>query len=80
MHNIYVTVACQSQLWFRNTCMYIVDVIGDCGEVTFTLLATFILLPLDPNANPNKRQRQPALLGDHPPDYGKHPFRKGPFT
>ncbi|CAL8266971.1 unnamed protein product [Merluccius merluccius] len=23
----------------------------------------------DPNANPNKRQRQPALLGDHPPDY-----------
>ncbi|XP_074466910.1 heterogeneous nuclear ribonucleoprotein L-like isoform X2 [Sebastes fasciatus] len=24
----------------------------------------------DPNANPNKRQRQPALLGDHPPDYG----------
>ncbi|XP_035770958.1 heterogeneous nuclear ribonucleoprotein L-like [Neolamprologus brichardi] len=26
----------------------------------------------DPNANPNKRQRQPALLGDHPPDYGKH--------
>ncbi|XP_076017428.1 heterogeneous nuclear ribonucleoprotein L isoform X1 [Genypterus blacodes] len=24
----------------------------------------------DPNGNPNKRQRQPALLGDHPPDYG----------
>uniref|UniRef100_A0A7N6AUW0 RRM domain-containing protein n=1 Tax=Anabas testudineus TaxID=64144 RepID=A0A7N6AUW0_ANATE len=24
----------------------------------------------DPNANSNKRQRQPALLGDHPPDYG----------
>ncbi|KAJ0061454.1 hypothetical protein NL108_001860, partial [Boleophthalmus pectinirostris] len=24
----------------------------------------------NPNANPNKRQRQPALLGDHPPDYG----------
>ncbi|XP_015815613.1 heterogeneous nuclear ribonucleoprotein L isoform X1 [Nothobranchius furzeri] len=24
----------------------------------------------DPNANPNKRQRQPALLGDHPADYG----------
>ncbi|XP_042612354.1 heterogeneous nuclear ribonucleoprotein L isoform X2 [Cyprinus carpio] len=24
----------------------------------------------DPNANPNKRQRQPALLGDHPPEYG----------
>merc|ERR1719427_1543534 len=24
----------------------------------------------DPNANPNKRARQPALLGDHPPDYG----------
>lgn len=23
------------------------------------------------NANPNKRQRQPALLGDHPPEYGK---------
>ncbi|XP_051522186.1 heterogeneous nuclear ribonucleoprotein L-like isoform X2 [Myxocyprinus asiaticus] len=23
----------------------------------------------DPNANPNKRQRQPALLGDHPPEY-----------
>lgn len=29
---------------------------------------------LDPNANPNKRQRQPALLGDHPPDYGKYPI------
>ncbi|KAJ8383651.1 hypothetical protein AAFF_G00216220 [Aldrovandia affinis] len=25
----------------------------------------------DLNANPNKRQRQPALLGDHPPEYGK---------
>lgn len=25
----------------------------------------------DMNANPNKRQRQPALLGDHPPEYGK---------
>uniref|UniRef100_A0A3Q3B5Q2 Heteroous nuclear ribonucleoprotein L n=1 Tax=Kryptolebias marmoratus TaxID=37003 RepID=A0A3Q3B5Q2_KRYMA len=24
----------------------------------------------DPNANSHKRQRQPALLGDHPPDYG----------
>ncbi|XP_041863822.1 heterogeneous nuclear ribonucleoprotein L isoform X1 [Melanotaenia boesemani] len=24
----------------------------------------------DPNANPNKRQRQPALLGDYPPDFG----------
>ncbi len=24
------------------------------------------------NANPNKRQRQPALLGDHPPEYGKN--------
>ncbi|XP_016327359.1 heterogeneous nuclear ribonucleoprotein L2 isoform X2 [Sinocyclocheilus anshuiensis] len=24
----------------------------------------------DMNANPNKRQRQPALLGDHPPEYG----------
>lgn len=31
---------------------------------------------LDPNANPNKRQRQPALLGDHPPDYGKYPIKK----
>ncbi|XP_029699197.1 heterogeneous nuclear ribonucleoprotein L isoform X1 [Takifugu rubripes] len=27
--------------------------------------------PEDVNANPNKRQRQPALLGDHPPEYGK---------
>ncbi|KAM7398867.1 hypothetical protein PAMP_018176 [Pampus punctatissimus] len=26
--------------------------------------------PEDMNANPNKRQRQPALLGDHPPEYG----------
>ncbi|KAI3353968.1 hypothetical protein L3Q82_018460, partial [Scortum barcoo] len=26
--------------------------------------------PEDVNANPNKRQRQPALLGDHPPEYG----------
>ncbi|XP_047186580.1 heterogeneous nuclear ribonucleoprotein L-like isoform X2 [Scophthalmus maximus] len=26
----------------------------------------------DPNGNHNKRQRQPALLGDHPPDYGGH--------
>lgn len=25
----------------------------------------------DVNANPNKRQRQPALLGDHPPEYGE---------
>uniref|UniRef100_A0A8C5CDG5 RRM domain-containing protein n=1 Tax=Gadus morhua TaxID=8049 RepID=A0A8C5CDG5_GADMO len=25
--------------------------------------------PEDVNANPNKRQRQPALLGDHPPEY-----------
>uniref|UniRef100_A0A673Y0C7 Heterogeneous nuclear ribonucleoprotein L n=1 Tax=Salmo trutta TaxID=8032 RepID=A0A673Y0C7_SALTR len=24
----------------------------------------------DPNANPNKRARPPALLGDHPPEYG----------
>ncbi|XP_011480496.1 heterogeneous nuclear ribonucleoprotein L isoform X1 [Oryzias latipes] len=24
----------------------------------------------DMNANPNKRPRQPALLGDHPPEYG----------
>ncbi|XP_066513330.1 heterogeneous nuclear ribonucleoprotein L-like isoform X1 [Hoplias malabaricus] len=24
----------------------------------------------DMNVNPNKRQRQPALLGDHPPEYG----------
>ncbi|KAG7314413.1 hypothetical protein KOW79_021716 [Hemibagrus wyckioides] len=24
----------------------------------------------DPTTNPNKRQRQPALLGDHPPEYG----------
>ncbi|XP_061638093.1 heterogeneous nuclear ribonucleoprotein L-like isoform X1 [Phyllopteryx taeniolatus] len=24
----------------------------------------------DMSTNPNKRQRQPALLGDHPPDYG----------
>ncbi|XP_034024432.1 heterogeneous nuclear ribonucleoprotein L-like isoform X2 [Thalassophryne amazonica] len=24
----------------------------------------------DVGANPNKRQRQPALLGDHPPEYG----------
>lgn len=24
----------------------------------------------DVNANPNKRQRQPALLGDHPSEYG----------
>ncbi|XP_041092362.1 heterogeneous nuclear ribonucleoprotein L-like isoform X2 [Polyodon spathula] len=24
----------------------------------------------DMSANPNKRQRQPALLGDHPPEYG----------
>lgn len=40
-------------------------------------LPFFFLSPcLDPlvedvNANPNKRQRQPALLGDHPPEYGK---------
>ncbi|XP_056602511.1 heterogeneous nuclear ribonucleoprotein L isoform X3 [Triplophysa dalaica] len=27
----------------------------------------------DPNANPNKRQRQPALLGDHPPEFGGPP-------
>jgi len=25
--------------------------------------------PEDTTANPNKRQRQPALLGDHPPEY-----------
>uniref|UniRef100_A0A8B9JKS8 RRM domain-containing protein n=1 Tax=Astyanax mexicanus TaxID=7994 RepID=A0A8B9JKS8_ASTMX len=25
----------------------------------------------DMNPNPNKRPRQPALLGDHPPEYGK---------
>lgn len=25
----------------------------------------------DVNANPNKRQRQPALLGDHPSEYGE---------
>ncbi|XP_062844429.1 heterogeneous nuclear ribonucleoprotein L isoform X2 [Trichomycterus rosablanca] len=25
----------------------------------------------DTGANPNKRQRQPALLGDHPPEYGQ---------
>ncbi|XP_077467920.1 heterogeneous nuclear ribonucleoprotein L-like isoform X2 [Stigmatopora argus] len=25
--------------------------------------------PDDTSSNPNKRQRQPALLGDHPPDY-----------
>ncbi|XP_051934180.1 heterogeneous nuclear ribonucleoprotein L-like isoform X2 [Hippocampus zosterae] len=27
--------------------------------------------PDDMGANPNKRQRQPALLGDHPPEYSK---------
>lgn len=32
---------------------------------------TFVLFVLDPNANPNKRQRQPALLGDHPPEFGQ---------
>lgn len=31
----------------------------------------FVFLSDDVNANPNKRQRQPALLGDHPPEYGK---------
>uniref|UniRef100_A0AAY5KIU8 RRM domain-containing protein n=1 Tax=Esox lucius TaxID=8010 RepID=A0AAY5KIU8_ESOLU len=30
----------------------------------------FIIWISDPNANPNKRARQPALLGDHPPEYG----------
>lgn len=25
----------------------------------------------DGSANPNKRVRAPALLGDHPPEYGK---------
>lgn len=39
--------------------------------MTLLCLITFIWPFLDPNANPNKRQRQPALLGDHPPDYGK---------
>uniref|UniRef100_A0A3P9HJF6 Heterogeneous nuclear ribonucleoprotein L n=1 Tax=Oryzias latipes TaxID=8090 RepID=A0A3P9HJF6_ORYLA len=28
----------------------------------------------DPNANPNKRQRQPALLGDHPPRLRYHAY------
>lgn len=33
---------------------------------------SFLVLCLsDVNANPNKRARQPALLGDHPPEYGK---------
>lgn len=31
----------------------------------------YLVLIEDVNANPNKRQRQPALLGDHPPEYGK---------
>lgn len=35
--------------------------------------------PDDANANPNKRQRQPALLGDHPPEYagGYHGYDEG---
>lgn len=38
----------------------------------FTLFSLpFLILLDDVNANPNKRQRQPALLGDHPPEYGK---------
>lgn len=36
-----------------------------------TLLCCPPVLIEDVNANPNKRQRQPALLGDHPPEYGK---------
>ena len=34
----------------------------------------------DVNANPNKRQRQPALLGDHPPEYGKSLGAPGDHT
>jgi len=37
----------------------------------FSALLSLSLLVDDVNANPNKRQRQPALLGDHPPEYGK---------
>lgn len=39
----------------------------------YPFLLSFCLPVLidDVNANPNKRQRQPALLGDHPPEYGK---------
>lgn len=40
------------------------------------MIGNFYFTVLDPNANPNKRQRQPALLGDHPPDYGKYPIKK----
>lgn len=74
MRNIYVTVACQSQLC---SVAQVVEVIEDCGEIH--ILTTIILLSLDPNANPNKRQRQPALLGDHPPDYGNPLFKRTTF-
>ncbi|XP_072316057.1 heterogeneous nuclear ribonucleoprotein L-like isoform X1 [Eucyclogobius newberryi] len=35
--------------------------------------------PDDSNANPNKRQRQPALLGDHPPEYVPCPSAAGGY-
>ncbi|MEQ2178358.1 hypothetical protein GOODEAATRI_013143 [Goodea atripinnis] len=39
-------------------------------SVCLYLSSCFPTLIEDVNANPNKRQRQPALLGDHPPEYG----------
>uniref|UniRef100_A0A3P9J3W3 Heterogeneous nuclear ribonucleoprotein L n=1 Tax=Oryzias latipes TaxID=8090 RepID=A0A3P9J3W3_ORYLA len=34
----------------------------------------------DPNANPNKRQRQPALLGDHPPRLRYHAYNDDAYV
>lgn len=48
-----------------------------CHIQIYVYIFAFLLPPFPPilvddvNANPNKRQRQPALLGDHPSEYGK---------
>uniref|UniRef100_A0A8D2ZMT4 RRM domain-containing protein n=1 Tax=Scophthalmus maximus TaxID=52904 RepID=A0A8D2ZMT4_SCOMX len=43
-----------------------------CMSITVLPFSNSYFTILDPNGNHNKRQRQPALLGDHPPDYGGH--------
>lgn len=55
-------------------CLQSRPVIFICHLFVSLLSPSLFCLPVlvdDVNANPNKRQRQPALLGDHPPEYGK---------
>lgn len=61
-------------VWFSVSChIYLSIFVSLPLSLSFSSYFFCLLLLLidDVNANPNKRQRQPALLGDHPSEYGK---------